>query len=145
MPAMAEFHEPEQLVGVFWEEVITIFGDIVTADCDSCSDANNIPEDEVFDIDAASRLLELIIPALGSTYIAEDTRHHYTETLFEPSLVHEPHPDDLAQPGQELLEGLKHQHVGQTQDLPPTVRSQMSYVLLDSLFDLVASKGKSSV
>ncbi|KAL8945729.1 MAG: hypothetical protein Q9183_008011, partial [Haloplaca sp. 2 TL-2023] len=38
----------------------------------------------------------------------------------------------------DLLDGLGSKHIGRVQDLPPRLRSKMSYVLLDHLFDLVA-------
>ena len=62
----------------------------------------------------------------------------YAESVFRHSLVHEPHPDDLARPGQELMEGLRSSHIGRVDDLPPSPRSKMSYLLLDELFGLVA-------
>lgn len=120
------------------EAVIGVVAGIVTADCDAAKDPSAIPQDEDFDIDAFSRVRNLITPSLGSSTIADSVRRKYTESLFQNSLIHEPHPDDLARRGQELLEGLRSNHIGRVQDLPPTRRSRLSYLLLDELFDLVA-------
>ena len=138
MPIMIQVHRPEEEVDTFWEKVVGIVDGIVSADCESCLEEEDIPIDQDFDVDALSRFQKLITPALGISDIPERIRRKYVESMFEKSLIHEPHPDDLARPGQELLEGLKYDHIGRTQDLPATLRSRMSYVLLDELFDLTA-------
>ena len=121
-----------------WEQVVRLIDGVVTADCDSCKSGADVLEDQDFDIDAFRCLQRLTVPVLGSPEICDSVRQSYAKTIFEGSLIHEPHPDDLARPGQELLDGLKNPHVGRTIDLPPTSRVKMSYVLLDELFSLVA-------
>ena len=122
----------------FWEAVVRIGDGIVSADCDACARRKEIPKDQAFDIDAFKRFQSLVIPALGSTSIADVIRRKYAESIFTSSMIHEPHPDDLARPDQELLEGLRSTHIGRVQDLPPSPRSKLSYILLDELFGLVA-------
>lgn len=127
-----------------WEVVVRISDGIVAADCDACTRWQEISKDQVFDIDAFTRLQKLVIPALGWFSIPDAIRRKYTKSVFENSIIHEPHPDDLARPDQELLEGLRSTHIGRVQDLPPSPRSKLSYMLLDELFDLVAVHDGSS-
>ena len=122
----------------FWKTVVSIGDGIVAADCEACAQWGEIPKDQVFDIHSFRRLQKLVIPALGSTSIADSIRRKYAESLFTNSMIHEPHPDDLARPDQELLEGLRSTHIGRVQDLQPSPRSKLGYILLDELFDLVA-------
>lgn len=131
-------------VAQFWEVVIIICDGIVAADCNACTNKRNIPNDQDFDLEAFSRIRKLIIPALGSSSIPDTVRRKYAESIFKSSIIHEPHIDDLARPGQELLEGLQSQHIGRVNDLPPSPRSKLSYILLDELFDLMAVHDGSS-
>ena len=122
----------------FWEMVVRVSDGIVAADCDACARRQEISKDQVFDIEAFRRLQKLVIPALGSSSIPDAVRRKYAESIFTNSIVHEPHPDDLARPDQELLEGLRSKHIGRVKTLPPSPRSKLSYMLLDELFNLVA-------
>ena len=121
----------------FWNIVVTITESIVSADCAACDNPKDIPNDRDFDIEAFSRIRRIVIPALGSSSIPDTTRRMFAESIFKNSLIHEPNIDDLARPGQELLEGLRSTHIGRVKDLPPSPRSKLSYLLLDELFDLV--------
>jgi len=134
MPSIIRIHEPGEEVNAFWEQVVRVLDGVVAADCKVCTNTEDILVDQDFDIEAASRILELVMPALWSSNVSEGIRCHCIESLFEKSLIHEPHPDDLARLGDGLLDGLKYHHIGRTQDLPPTPRSKMSYMLLDQLF-----------
>ncbi|KAK4695389.1 hypothetical protein P7C71_g2351, partial [Lecanoromycetidae sp. Uapishka_2] len=138
MPVVQAIQHDKQESSQPWEVVITISDCIMGADCDACSDWETIPQDEDFDIEAFSRIKKLLIPVLGSSSIPDTIRRKYAESVFQNSVIHEPHPDDLARPGQELLEGLRSTHIGRVNDLPPSPRSRMSYLLLDELFSLVA-------
>lgn len=138
MPVVQVSQDAKQDSSQFWEIVVNISDGIVAADCDACIDWTTIPKDQVFDIDAFSRIQKLVIPALGSSSIPDTVRRKYAESIFRNSLIHEPHPDDLARPGQELLEGLRSTHIGRVNDLPPSPRAKMSYLLLDELFSLAA-------
>ncbi|KAL8799220.1 MAG: hypothetical protein Q9182_006054 [Xanthomendoza sp. 2 TL-2023] len=121
-----------------WEAIVKISDGILAADTDSCESTAAISSDQVFDMESFSRLQNSIIPTLGSPLIPDQIRRNYMSSLFEHSIIHEPHPDDLARPEQELLDGLRSQHIGRVQDLPPIRRSKMAYMLLDELFDLAA-------
>lgn len=124
----------------FWGAVINIGDGIIAADWESCTDPSDIPQDQNFDIEAYSRLRQLIIPRIGSPEIADWIRLRFAKSLFTHSIIHVPHPDDLARPGQDLLQGLESIHIGRTQALPPHPRSDLCYLLLDELFDLVSSR-----
>lgn len=138
MPLIHASQNPKEFSQPFWEVVVRICDGIVAADCDACARWQEISKDQIFDMDAFTRLQKLVIPTLGSSSIPDAIRRKYAKSIFENSLIHEPHPDDLARPDQELLEGLRSAHIGRVQDLPPSPRSKLSYMLLDELFDLVA-------
>lgn len=128
----------------FWRAVIVISSCITSADTDSCSNPASIPQDQKFDIAAHTRMRAVITPLLGLSSIPEASRRAYTASIFSNSIIHIPHPDDLARPGQDLLQGLQSIHIGRTQDLPPTPRSELSYLLLNELFSLVSVRESTS-
>ena len=130
--------DPKESSPPLWDVVVRISDGIVAADCDACARWEETAKDQLFDIEAFTRLQQLVIPALGSSSIPDAIRRKYAKSVFENSIIHEPHPDDLARPDQELLEGLRSTHIGRVQDLPPSPRSKLSYMLLEELFDLVA-------
>ena len=142
--AMPLARESEEEVASLWEAVVQISDGVVSANCDACINVEDIPSDRDFDIEAFSRMQRIIIPALGSSTIPDTIRQKFTESLFKNSIIHEPHVDDLAGPGQDLLEGLQSTHIGRVNHLPASPRSKLSYLLLDELFDLVAGKDGTS-
>lgn len=128
----------------FWSAVIEISSCITSADTDSCNNPVSIAQDQKFDIAAHTRMRALITPLLGLSSVPEPSRRAYAASIFSNSIIHTPHPDDLARPGQELLQGLQSIHIGRTQDLPPTPRSDLSYLLLNELFSLVSVRESTS-
>ena len=122
----------------FWREVLEACRFIIFADLAYCDDRPKILKDQEFDMAAFHNIRNLITQALGSDQVSNQLRRKYTESLFEHSIIHEPHPQDLPQPEQDLLTCLQSMHIGRVQDLPRSLRSKMSYVLLDELFNLVA-------
>lgn len=138
VPRLLHAQKSADVAGVFWNQVVRVIDGVVAADCESSKADTDILDDQEFDIAAFARIQKLVIPILGSPTITDAVRQNYARAVFEKSLIHEPHPDDLARPDQELLDGLKSTHIGRTNDLPPTPREKMSYVLLDELFSLVA-------
>ncbi|KAL8715235.1 MAG: hypothetical protein Q9220_001193 [cf. Caloplaca sp. 1 TL-2023] len=121
-----------------WSAIADINDGIAAADIEDQMPIPTMKADQEFDMESFSHLQKIIIPILGSSSISEKVRRKYVESLFHHSIIHEPHPDDLARPDQELLDGLRSQHIGRVQDLPPIRHSKMAYLLLDQLFDLVA-------
>lgn len=122
----------------FWNSVVKISSGIISANTESCNTPSTILEDQAFDIAAYTRIKRLVTPIFGLPSIPEPARRAYAASLFTNSIIHTPHPDDLARPGQDLLQGLQSSHIGRTQDLPPTPRAKLSYLLLDELFHLVS-------
>ena len=122
---------------LLWATVVDFNNGVIKADCDACSDSAVIEADEESDVTAYLQIKAAVIPVLGSHSISDKTRKAYAESIFQHSMIHEPHPDDLARPSQGLLEGLGNDHIGRVQDLPPSPRSKLGYILLDDLFDLV--------
>ncbi|KAL8864735.1 MAG: hypothetical protein Q9174_007242, partial [Haloplaca sp. 1 TL-2023] len=121
-----------------WTSIVEINDGIIAADTDHCNSSHNLAADQGFDIESFLHLQNIIVPLIGSPSIPDKIRRKYVESLFEHSIIHEPHPDDLARSDQDLLDGLSSKHIGRVQDLPPRLRSKMSYVLLDHLFSLAA-------
>ena len=135
--------QAERLDTPFWDALVNIIDGILSADCNATKDISNILHDQDADIAAFSHLRSMIVPTLGSHFIADPVRKFYAETLFQHSLLHEAHPDDLPHPDTDLLSGLlsglQTSHIGRVQDLPPSPRSKLCYILLDELFTLVAA------
>ena len=129
----------ERLDERFWHALVNIVDGIISADTDAADNISAILVDQDADIAAFSHIRTMIIPGLGSSSITESVRQSYAASLFKNSILHEPHPDDLAAPDDaNILSGLQNIHNGRVQDLPPSPRSKVSYLLLDELFALVA-------
>lgn len=139
MPSLLKVEASVEDMRAFWEQVIRVIDGVVTANCESCKNKTDIPEDQSFDMDAFHQLQRLTIPTLGSSNIPDSVQMAYAKSIFEKSQIHEPDIDDLARPDQQLLEGLKTKRIGRTYNVRPTPRIDMSYVLLDELFSIVAA------
>ena len=120
----------------FWIQVIEMTRGIISADTTLCSVPENLIADETFDIDSFNTIRPLMTSSLDSEELADALRTQYVSSLFENSIIHESHPDDLALPGKPLLSGLKSDHFGRVKFLPPSPRSRLSYLLIDELFSL---------
>ncbi|MCJ1383119.1 hypothetical protein MMC17_006232 [Xylographa soralifera] len=138
IPKLDQFQSQDSDVSPIWRDIIDICDAIISANPPAFAVPPDINIDEDFDIAAFHKLNNLLIPVLGSSFITDRLRLKFSDSLFKNSIIHEPHPDDLPHSDQELLECLQSTHIGRTQDLPPSSRSRMAYVLLDKLFDLVA-------
>jgi hypothetical protein len=138
VPASQAFQVRESDVFPVWQNLINITDAIISRDIPPKVNASKVWLDEVFDIAVFKRLSSLLIPTLGLGMVSDQLRRSFSESLFRNSIIHEPHPDDLPQPNRDLLECLRSDHIGRVQDLPPSLRSKMSYEILDTFFDLVA-------
>ena len=131
---------PDSSYLAFFEEAVRISDGIIAAKFSSLSGLNFpvVIKDQEFDIDTSSTVRYLLTAALGTHLLPDAVRRNYTKSIFKGSIIHEPHPDDLPSAGQEPLEGLRSKHIGRVQDLPPSPRTKLGYLLLDELFDIVA-------
>ena len=137
IPVIRQMHSNDINIS-FWEEILGSCDAIISADISSCDVPSRILQDEDFDIEAYTNIRYLLTLALGSTTVTDQLRRIYIDSIFKNSIIHEAHPDDLPRTSRDALAGLQSQHIGRVKDLPPNPRINMSYVLLDELFDLVA-------
>ena len=138
LPCLRELRIQDSADVAVWREILNICDGIVAADLESCTIKSRIRSDQEVDINAFTEIYDMLIPLLGSKILTDQHRHTFSASLFGNSIIHEAHPDDLPDQQREILGGLRSVHMGRTQDLPPTRRAKMSYVLVDKLFDLVA-------
>ncbi|KAF3893778.1 hypothetical protein GY631_3506 [Trichophyton interdigitale] len=126
----------------FWASVVEVVKAVVS--CGEYADLNLTPStvlsDEQFDIAAFERLRGMVIPALGSSFVSPKIRRDFAFVLFNSSHVYPPQrldlPDNSAQ--KEPLRDLYKVRRGRTHGPQPTMRSKLSYVLVDTLFDLAS-------
>ncbi|KAL1958620.1 hypothetical protein VTO42DRAFT_4217 [Malbranchea cinnamomea] len=132
----------QSTVAHFWSCVVTISRGILSViDKDSDVQNANLFADEAFDITAFQRLRSMIIPSLGSSHVPEEIRREFACTIFFSSLIYPPQRLDLPEGYRtEPLRNLYRIRMGRTYDLMPTPRLSLSYVLIDTLFDLVSAK-----
>ncbi|MCJ1399834.1 hypothetical protein MMC11_003037 [Xylographa trunciseda] len=136
IPKLDQLGSQDSGISPIWIDLIDSCDAIISASPTAVPADINI--DQEFDIAAFHELNRLFVPVLGSSFVTDKLRRTFSESLFKNSIVHEPHPDDLPHPDQELLECLRSTHIGRTQDIRPSPRSRMAYVLVDELFELVA-------
>ncbi|EEP80517.1 predicted protein [Uncinocarpus reesii 1704] len=127
----------------FWLPIVELTRGIVSVD-DSVE--NNVPlatlaENEQFDIAAFHRLLTLIVPSLGSSVIPDKIRREFAFILFKSSLVYPPQRTDPPLEDLKLdpLRDLYHVRSGRTVDAFQTPRIKLSYLLIDTLFNLASA------
>ena len=138
-----QFQERNCLDPGFWPEVLSACSAIMSANLTLCKNPSRIASDQDFDIQALEKLKSPLHLALGSDQQSDNLRRTYIDSIFQNSITHEPHPQDLPEVGRPLLECLGSKHIGRVKPLPPTRRSKMSYFLLGWLFDIVSSKDSS--
>lgn len=132
-----------------WDVVISISNGIITANYENAPPSADINADQDFDIASFQGLRELVIPALGSEKISDQTRRAYAAGLFQTSIIHAPTPAEA-----EIIFTAKKQilgeldqalgvlckpRIGRTIDPKPTKRKDISYVCLDELFEVVSA------
>ncbi|CAI7623976.1 unnamed protein product [Penicillium glandicola] len=126
----------------FWQRVVDITKGIVSARGFQAKQLPNarITADEAFDIKAFTRLKTLILPSLGAAAIPDAVRHDFARALFHSSFIYAPLRFDLPTTGLEdaPLQDFYTVRPGRTFDPPPTLRPAITYVLIDTLFELAA-------
>ncbi|PGH16246.1 hypothetical protein AJ80_05269 [Polytolypa hystricis UAMH7299] len=132
----------------FWKCVVDICRGIVSVQRleEQSISASTISSDESFDIESFNRLRELTIPSLGSAHISDKLRRDFACSLFSSSLLYPLQPFDMHQGTIEAepLQDLYKVRLGRTYDPPPTLRSGIAYVLIDTLFDLSSTSSLST-
>ncbi|KAM0462604.1 hypothetical protein ACHAPV_003426 [Trichoderma viride] len=131
---------PTATIQDIWQLISEIADGILSADCSNTPPGTNIEDDEAADIGSFHKLVELIIPLIGSEKVKEETRSAYTKSLFKTSIIHEPpSADKLAlEDGEAGLSKLYTPRTGRTISDPPTLRTKMAYVAFEELFLLIS-------
>ncbi|PTB76654.1 hypothetical protein M440DRAFT_1375853 [Trichoderma longibrachiatum ATCC 18648] len=132
---------PTDTVQGIWQLIADIADGILSAECADPPPGTSIAEDEATDIAWFHKLVELIIPGMGSERVKEETRSAYAKSLFRTSIIHEPPlADKLAvDDGGAGLSKLYQPRAGLTVSVPPTHRTKMAYVAFEELFLLVST------
>ncbi|KAJ5496151.1 hypothetical protein N7539_001267 [Penicillium diatomitis] len=129
----------------FWRCVVNIAHGMVSAHGYQTQQLphSRIAADEEFDIAAFTRLKCLILPSLGAAIVPDTVRQSFALALFHSSFIYAPQRLDmpLTSIEQDPLRDFYTIRPGRTFDPPPTLRPQMAYVLIDSLFELAATSG----
>ncbi|KAF1951489.1 hypothetical protein CC80DRAFT_538953 [Byssothecium circinans] len=121
-----------------WEQIVKIASGITHAHLSPFSSAASLSQDEKFDIEAFTKLRNLIIPSLGSPSLPDALRRTYTRNLFETSIVHQPSPGEIPDLAGSPLEDLYKVRLGRTDDPDPASRTEMAYFCTSELFGLLS-------
>ncbi|KAL4811233.1 hypothetical protein BDV18DRAFT_7104 [Aspergillus unguis] len=136
----------ESEVSRFWKCVVEIANGIIAARGYRTASITGpvLLSDEAFDVESFETLKALIIPSIGSSSIHDDARRDFACALLHSSFIYLPQRHDLPINYREdgFLEGLYNVRPGRTFEPPPTTRSKMAYVVLDTLFQLSSSPDK---
>ena len=138
LPVLIEIEFEDTTNAPLWEEALACLQSVASADLGHEDEAKDLSADQDFDMEAFEALYALIMPALGREMVSDRLRRSFAASVFQNSLIHEPHPDDMPESGDDPLGNLHSTHIGRVRRLPPSPRSRMCYVLFDKLFDLVA-------
>ena len=120
-----------------WEPILLCIRAMLIKDMKRIIPPSNSIRDQEFDIRSLKKLFELLVPALGGNMVHSRLRSIFAASIFESSIIHEPHPDDMPIKEGELLGNLSSVHIGRVKRLASSRRSKVCYALLDMLFSLV--------
>jgi hypothetical protein len=144
LPATNGVKVQDSSLETIWHEVLESFAAIIST-ADNDDEAWPVSSGDLdFDIDSAEVVFELTVPALGASELSDELRRSFAQIIFEHSIIHDPHLEDLPTSYKEPLAAIHTEHIGRTNDLPSSPRSRMSYTLLVMLFDLVTAHDGSS-
>ncbi|KAL2828899.1 hypothetical protein BDW59DRAFT_39193 [Aspergillus cavernicola] len=136
-------HSSETEIARFWKCVVDIANGINAARGYRTASVprSTLFSDETFDIEAFGNLMSLIIPSLGASAIPDSIRRDFGCALLHSSLMYLPQRHDLPSKYWEdgTLEGIYTVRPGRTFDPPPTTRTRIAYVALDTLLELSSS------
>lgn len=135
--ADAELEESKE--AQFWRCVVALSRGIITADYQGELHIARATfhSDEAHDISSFARLKNLIIPSLGESAVPQSVIKDFAITLFITSFIQNPLPSDLPQSRvDDPTKDLCRLRMGRTHDTQPTLRSEMAYYLIDTIFDM---------
>lgn len=127
----------------FWKCVVHIAQGIVSARGPRTVELStpSIRSDETFDTGAFNRLKTLIFPSLGAATIPDSIRREFASALFHSSFIYPPQRFDLPNISlvdNDTLRDIGKIRPGRTFDPSPTLRPNMAYVLVNTLFELAS-------
>ncbi|KAJ5505748.1 hypothetical protein N7453_004705 [Penicillium expansum] len=125
----------------FWQRIVDITNGIVSARGFQAQQLPNarITADEAFDTKAFTRLKTIILPSLGAAAIPDAVRRNFARALFNSSFIYAPLRFDLPSGLEDApLQDFYTVRPGRTFAPPPTMRPEIAYVLIDTLFELAA-------
>jgi hypothetical protein len=135
----------------FWHHIVEITNGIVSANGFQAHNLQKtrLTNDESFDIASLSRLKTLILPSLGNKFIKDSIRRDFARALFHSSFIYAPLRFDLPHnirdnENTNPLADFYKIRPGRTFDPLPTLRPNMAYALIDTLFELAAYLAPSS-
>ncbi|PWY95060.1 endosomal peripheral membrane protein [Aspergillus sclerotioniger CBS 115572] len=139
-----QYDNPDQPeIQRFWKQAVNIASGIVTARGYRTAPLPRatILADESFDIAAFERLKTLIIPSLGASVIPDSIRREFSSALLHSSFIYLPQRFDIPTKSlqDEPLSGIYEIRPGRTFEPPPTSRTKMAYVVIDTLFELAST------
>jgi hypothetical protein len=126
-----------------WAQIVKIAHGIMKAQIPS-DPPSSAEKDELFDIEAFSKLRDMITVPLGSSGVPDALRRTYTRHLFETSVVHQPAPGEILNVASAPLEDLYKVRFGHTNDPEPVLRTEMAFVCFSELVSLVSVNDGSS-
>jgi hypothetical protein len=132
----------DQLQGV-WEETVKVASGIMHAQVSPLTPLPVYEKDAKFDIDAFTKLRNLITLSLGSPSLPDALRRTYTRNLFETSIMHEPSPGEIPDLTDSPLEDLYKIRLGRTDAPDFTHRTEMAYLCMSELFVLLSVQDSS--
>ncbi|CAG8005118.1 unnamed protein product [Penicillium olsonii] len=133
----------ESEISQFWQRIVEITNGIVSAHGFQTQELpkKRIASDQDFDTKSFVQLKTIILPSLGNSAIPDTVRRDFARALFHSSFIYAPLRFDLPRSGMEdPLEDFYTVRPGRTFDPPPTLRPSITYVLIDTLFELAAAK-----
>ncbi|CAG8236553.1 unnamed protein product [Penicillium salamii] len=133
----------ESEISQFWQRIVDITNGIVSAQGFQTQQLpkKRIASDQDFDTQAFIQLKTIILPSLGNSAIPDIVRRDFARALFHSSFIYAPLRFDLPKSTiEDPLQDFYTVRSGRTFDPPPNLRPGITYVLIDTLFELAEAK-----
>ena len=138
IPSMKNLTLKEHVMRRIWDCIVDVVKGILQADNGTADGSIDFFDEQDSDIAAFLTIRDLVVPALGFSYLPDKTRRAYAESLFNTSFIHKPEPGDMPSSKGGMFNDLYEIRMGRTYHPPTSKRSKMGYVCLEELFSLVA-------